>query len=150
MYVESPQLENPRFNKVFCRLFRMPYKSFNMLAAVAEPKLLFKRWKEGDVYVARQPATPLPLLILCALHYLGRGWTFDDLSKNTGISKEVISVFFHAFITCGSTKLYQQYVVSPRNADRAAIHREAYSRAGLPRCAGSFDASHIVFETIEF
>jgi hypothetical protein len=91
MYVESAQLDNPRFNKVFRRRFRMPYESFKMLDAVAEHEFLFKRWKEGAVDVARQPAPPLPLLILCAIRYLGRCWTFDDLSKNTGISEEIFS-----------------------------------------------------------
>ena len=55
-------------------------------------------------------------------------------------------MFFHAFITYGSTKLYQQYVVAPRTADKAAIHAEEYSRAGLPGCVGLYDATHIVFE----
>jgi hypothetical protein len=128
----------------------MPYESFKMLAAVAKHELLFKMWKERAVDVARQPATPLPLLILCALRYLGRGWTFDDLSENTGISEEVIRMFFHAFITYGSTKLYQQYVVAPRTAGEAAIHAEEYSRAGLPGCVGSCDATHIVFEKREY
>lgn len=150
MYVENPHLDNPRFNKVFRRRFRMPYGSFKALAALAEDEPLFKRWKAGAIDVARQPATPLPLLILCALRYLGRGWTFDDLSENTGISEEVIRVFFHAFITYGSTKLYQLYVIAPRTADDAAIHTEEYSRAGLPGCVGSCDATHIVFEKIEY
>jgi hypothetical protein len=132
-----PQLDNPRFNKVFCRRFRMPYESFKMLAAVAEHELLFKKWKEGAVDVSRQPATPL---------HLGHGWTFDDLSEKTGISEEDICVFFHALITYRSTKLYQQHVVSPRTANEAAIHTEEYSRAGLPGCVGSCDATHIVFE----
>ena len=65
-----------------------------MLAAIVEHKLLFKRWKEGAVDVARQPATPLPLLILCALRYLGRGWTFDDLSEIQESAKKLFMCSF--------------------------------------------------------
>ena len=32
----------------------------------------------------------MDLLVLAALRHLGRGWTFDDLSKSTAISEEVI------------------------------------------------------------
>ena len=35
------------------------------------------------------------------LQYLGRGWTFDDLSENTSISQETIRVFSHLFIEFG-------------------------------------------------
>lgn len=42
--------------------------------------------------------SPLELLILGALRYLGRGWSFDDLEEATGISQEVHRRFFHLFI----------------------------------------------------
>ena len=38
---------------------------------------------------------------------------FDDLSKNTGMSKEVIRIFLHQFILFGSTELYKMFVVTP-------------------------------------
>ena len=150
MYVESPHLDNPRFHKIFRRRFRMPFESFKALVVIAQDDPLFKRWKEGARDVAGQLAAPLPLLILCALRYLGRGWTFDDLSESTGISEEVIRVFFHAFLWFGSTTLYQAWVVAPKTAHDAATHTQDYSKAGLPGCVGSCDATHIVFEKVEY
>ena len=94
MYIEFPKLDSDRFHKVFRRRFRMPYNSFRELAAMAADSVIFDRWKPGKYDALGQESTPLPLLILCALRYIGRGWTFDDLSENTGISEEVIRVFF--------------------------------------------------------
>jgi hypothetical protein len=42
-------------------------------------------------------------------YYLGRGWTFDDIEENTGISQETHRQFFHAFIEVRSTILYKKY-----------------------------------------
>jgi hypothetical protein len=41
------------------------------------------------VLATGDPATPLEILILGVLQYLGRGWTFDDLWENTGVHAEV-------------------------------------------------------------
>ena len=57
--------------------------------------------------------SPLKLLILGSLLYLGRGYTFDDLEECTAISEEVHRVFFHQFIKIGSTILYEKYVIKP-------------------------------------
>ena len=97
-----------------------------------------------------QQAAPLSLLILCALRYIGRGWTFDNLSENTGISEEVTRVFFHIFIDFGSTVLYDKFVVAPATAEEALTHMHEYKKAGLPGCVGSTDATHIPFERVEY
>jgi hypothetical protein len=68
---------------------------------------------------------------------------FDDLSENTGISEEVIRVFFHKFIQFGSTVLHSRFVVAPKNAEEALEHTGQYTRAGIPGCIGSMDASQI-------
>ena len=47
---------------------------------------------------AEANASPLELLILESLRYLGRGYTFDDLEVCTAISEELHRVFFHQFI----------------------------------------------------
>jgi hypothetical protein len=111
---------------------------------------LFERWSDGKVDVLRQPATPIPLLVLCALRYLGRGWTFDDLSENTGISDKIIRVFFHKFIQFGSSVLYKKYVLTPTTAHEASEHTQQYAKSGLPGCVGSIDATHNLLERVEY
>ena len=150
MYIGCPHLDNPRFHVVFRRRFRMPYSSFQDLVSFAQDHPLFERWREGNVDALHQPATPLPLLLLCALRYIGRGWTFDDLTENTGISEEIVRVFFHRFIEFGSTFLYHKYVVAPSTAEEASVHSHEYAQAGLPGCVGSSDATHIVLEKVEY
>ena len=44
------------------------------------------------------PLTPLELLVLGSLHYIGRGWTFDDIKEVTAASEETHQLFFHIFI----------------------------------------------------
>lgn len=58
-----------------------------------------------------QPATPIPLLVLCILWWSVWGWTFDDLSENTGLSEEINWVFFHKFIEvcCHSSNIKQSF-----------------------------------------
>ncbi len=46
--------------------------------------------------VAQEPPTPIPLLLLTSLRYLGRGLTFDDLAENTAMSEETVRVFLIA------------------------------------------------------
>ena len=89
-------------------------------------------------------------MILTALRYLGRGWTFDDLSESTGISEEVIRVFFHTFIEYGSTILYNQHVIAPQNTFEAKSHSYEFEVAGLPGAIGSMDATHIILEKVSF
>lgn len=151
MCIEFPALDNPRFHKLFRCRFRMPYNCFKELAAMAAQSVIFDRWKPGKSDATGHESTPLPLLILCALRYIGRGWTFDDLSENTGISEEVIRGFFHKFILFGSTELYEKFVTTPNRAEEAAHHTEEYRQAGLPGCVVSMDATHILLlERVEY
>jgi hypothetical protein len=71
----------------------MSHRCFQELAAMLANSPLFQRWREGKSDAFDQPRTPLPLLVLCCLRYIGRG-TFDHLSYNRGISDEIIRVFF--------------------------------------------------------
>ena len=128
----------------------MPYSSFLDLVSFAKEDLLFQRWREGNVDAFDQPATPLPLIILCALGYIGRGWAFDDLSENTGISEEIMRVFFHRFIEFGSTSLYPKFVIAPFTAEETSVRIHEYLQAGLPGCIGSSNATHIVLEKVEY
>ena len=146
MHVDCPLLDNDRFNQVFRCRSRMACNLFQaLLAMAAQEDALFRRWREGAVNAIGQPAAPLPLLKLCVLRYLGRGWTLDDLSENTGISEEVIRVFLHSFL------LFDEYVIAPTTPPaEAAHHTREYFIAGLPGCVGACDATHIVFEKIKY
>jgi hypothetical protein len=85
-------------------------------------------------------------MILGSLRYLGRGWTFDDVEENTGVSAETHRQFFHEFIKIGSTFLYDQYVVPPSTPDEAKEHMLEMEQAGLPGCLGSTDGTHVIVE----
>jgi exo-beta-1,3-glucanase (GH17 family) len=91
-------------------------------------------------------ATPLEILVLGALRYLGRGWTFDDLSESTGVHAEVHRQFFHVFISFGSEVLYKGYVVTPIDNNTAMSHTHEMQIAGFHGAVGSTDATHIVME----
>ena len=90
--------------------------------------------------------SPIGLLLLGSLRYLGRGWTFDDLEETTGIDEEVHRVFLHQFIRFGRDVLYPQYVKYPKNSEEAKKHTNEFSIAGLNGGVGSMDACHIIIE----
>jgi hypothetical protein len=58
---------------------------------------LFDAWDERK-YVSGQTPSPVELLVLESLCYLGHGWTFDDLQESTAISEETHQLFFHIFV----------------------------------------------------
>ena len=89
------------------------------------------------------PASPLSLLLLGALRYLGRGWTFDDIEEATAISQEVHPTFFHIFIDYTSTILFKRYVVMPQNVEETKTHMHKMELARFPGYPGSTDATHI-------
>jgi hypothetical protein len=111
---------------------------------------LFDQWREGKVDAVQQPATPLSLLTLCVLQYIGRRWTLEDLSENSGISEEIIRVFIHKYIEFGSTVLLKRYVGAPKTAEDAAQHTPQYESARLPGCIISMDATHILLEKVVY
>ena len=95
---------------------------------------------------AGRKSSPLELMILGALRYTGRGWTFDDLEEATGISEETHRRFYHQFIIVGSTILFKKYVVQPTNNEEAQQHMHEMEQAGLHGAVGSTDATHVVIE----
>jgi hypothetical protein len=99
VYILKPDLEDPKFHKIFCRRFRLPYAQFLELSErLGEAHETFARWHSGKVNpVTQEPPTPIPLLLLTSLRYLGRGLTFDDLAESTAIHEETVRVFFHCF-----------------------------------------------------
>ena len=141
-YIESPAINNPKFEKKFRRRFRCCYQSYLDLLQMVEVDASFSRWTRKDAY-GRVPS-PIPLLLLGCLRYLGRGWTFDDLEESTSISEEVHRVFFHVFIYWGSTFLYEQLVTHPITAgDELDFHCKEMNVCGLHGCIASTDATHV-------
>ena len=140
-YICDPLLECDRFVKKFRNRFRLPYDRFLQLVDDCRASDLFKRWTGKDA-VGRD-ATPLELLVLGSLRYLGRGWTFDDIEEATAVSKEVHRTFFHRFIEFGSTTLYTKHVIFPTTFEEAIRHMREFTVAGLPGALGSTDATHI-------
>jgi hypothetical protein len=145
MYIEKPS-RSRRFLKIFRRRFRLPYEQFLQLAEEARESNWFPRWtRDGAADAAGVGSSPVELLLLGSLRYLGRGWTFDDLEETTSISPEVHRVFFHDFIKVGSTILFQRFVKAPLTPEEAALHMHEMKQAGVPG-VGSTDATHICME----
>jgi hypothetical protein len=142
-YVKNPAFGN-KFHKKFRRRFRLPYKQYTELVEDARVSGYFDRWLIKDTW--NRKSSPLELLILGALRYLGRGWTFDDLEDVTAISEEVHRSFFHVFIDFGNNILFDRYVITPSTADEVLKYLHEYEQAGFHGCVGSTDATHIMME----
>jgi hypothetical protein len=157
MYVENPQPESKKWSKTFRLRFRLPYSAFvdflDMIQADHTDMILHK-WRKpeaGFPHLCRSwKLSPLQLLMMGSLRYLGRGLTFDDLEEYTFISRDVHRVFFHAFIKYGATKLYQKYVTMPESIEVLRECEKAYRIAGFPGCIGSTDATHIPLDKVAF
>jgi hypothetical protein len=155
-YVQHPQPDNSQWSKSFRMRFRMPYTSYLVLLdMICDGDLcrgLFDRWRTpDDRYFNRgnnKKVSPLELLLLGSLRYLGRGWTFDDLEESTFISRDVHRVFFHKFPKFGATILYPRYVSAPQTAHELQECEHEYRIAGFPGCIGSTDATHIPLEKL--
>ena len=103
LYIEiSPR--NSRLRKLFRTRFRLPHHSFLELANEISHHKLFARWSSTDCTGVE--SSNIILLLLGAMRYLSRGFTFDDIEECTAISREVNRVFFHNFLLYGSTVLY--------------------------------------------
>ena len=135
-------LDAKALNK-FRRRFRLPYQQFNELLQELEESERFRRWKKGTKCCFGEPSSPMSLLVLGALRYLGRGWTFDDIEESTAISEETHRQFFHIFIDYCSNNLFNKHVIMPSTADEARTHIHDFAIGGLPGCVSSTDATHI-------
>lgn len=87
--------------------------------------------------------SPIELLLLGSLRYLGRGWTFDCLEEAICIGEETNRQFLHGFIFWGSTDFYSQQVKIPETADDLKQHTAEFDMAGFHGCVGSVDATHV-------
>ena len=146
LYASCPQTNDSRWNKKFRRRFRVTYNSYLELVEEAREDNWFPRWSDGKKDAVGKPSSPLELLILGALRYLGRGLTFDDIEEATAISEDVHRSFFHQFILKGSTVLFDKYVLTPQTAEEARQHMREFEMAGMPGTPASSDATHVVHE----
>ncbi len=94
--------------------------------------------------------SPIELLVLGALRYLGRGFTFDDIEECTAILRDVHRVFFHRFVDFGRQVLYPKYVTFPKTAHEARTHMAEFLISGFPGCVRSSDCTHITTERCEY
>ena len=91
LYVANPP-QNERMMVLFRNRFRIPYSYFLDLSKELIKNELFQRWSCCDA--SGLPPSNFKLLLLGSLRYIGRGWTFDDVSEANGISREVNRQFF--------------------------------------------------------
>ena len=144
LYVESPNVECRKFQNKFRRRFRLPFSEYQALLCDVKDHELFSRWNNFDA-VGDAPS-PIELLLLGALRYLGRGWTFDDIEESTVVHEETHRQFFHVFILFGSTSLYEKHVVEPFDSEMVKSNMNEFSMAGLHGAGGSTDATHVGME----
>ncbi len=140
--------EDAKLQKAFRLRFCLQYNQYRELVQLGQSNELFDRWcgyKSNNKKV-----TPVELLVLGSLRYLGRGWTFDDIEESTAIDNEVHCRFFKVFIQLGSTALYQKLVITPFDLPAANANMYEYSQAGFPGCVGSCDCTHIVTKWCEY
>ncbi len=87
-----------KLQKAFRLRFRLPaHKQYLELVQQVQSNELFDRWCGSKSY--NKKVSPVELLVLGSLHYLGCGWTFDDCEESTVIDNEVHRCFFSGFYT---------------------------------------------------
>jgi len=128
----------------FRRRFRLPYPAYLDLLAKLQSADKFRRWQQGTSDAVGEKASPLGLLLLGALRYLGRGLTFDDLEEYTAIGEETHRQFFHVFIKYGADTLYPEYVSMPTTAEQYQSHQSEFNMGGLTGAGFSTDASNVI------
>ena len=141
-YVRSPMIEDAKFLRQFRRRFRIPYVELAGLVEEVLESGMFTRWQGKDAVGC--DSSPIELLVLGALRYLGRGLTFDDLEEYTAINEETHRQFFHRFIEFGATVLHAKYVRFPRNAAEYGPHQEEFTVGGLNGAGFSTDATNVI------
>ena len=122
----------------------MPYKSYRDIVAEARNDDWFPSYEKCNAL--GQPGTPLDILILGALRYLGRGWTFDDLFESTGVSEEIHRKFLKDFTVACRAYLYPKWVKRPETEAEIEDCMSEFKQAGFDGCTGSADITHMVLE----
>ncbi len=125
-------VDSPRAKK-FCSRFRLPFPSYLELVELIKAYDRFERWCGFKKF--NQTTSRIKLLVLGSLHYLGRGWAFDDIEENTAIFQEVHHTFF-IFSLKLEAPFYTQFVQTPVHLDEAKSNMEECTESGLPGCVG--------------
>ena len=140
LYVKTiPQ--DDRLKAIFRTRFRIPHFYFMELSEEITKHEHFSRWQQLDA-VGDKPSN-IKLLLLGSLRYIGRSWTFDDISESNGISREVNRIFFLCFINYGSSVMYKKFVLDVSESINVANHEQLFAAAGMNGCIGSGDATNI-------
>ena len=141
-YFLFPKISCKTFQKRFRLRFRLPHSSFKILLNSVSTSHHFAI--SNPTY--KRDRSPISLLLLVSLRYLGRGWTFDDLEESTGISAEVHRIFFHKSLDYGVEILYPRFVKYPTTSQEGLTHSLEFNKAGMHGAIGSMDACHITIE----
>jgi hypothetical protein len=149
-YVIFPELMTQEMHHKFRDRFRMPFREWQDLVKLMKDSALFSSWHDGNTDACGVKATPIELLCLGALRYLGRKCTFDCLEEATFVSRKVHERYFKVFIEFGSTVLYNLHVVAPTTPAEAAHHMHEMQAAGFHGALGSMDATHVVILNCKF
>ena len=144
-HVKEPEHhQNRKRFKLFRRRFRMEYHSYCDLVEQAQDGDWFPQY-EGYNAIGQQGIC-LDILILGALRYLGRGWTFDDISEATNVSEEVHRRFFRDFTKACREHLYSKWVERPETPEEVEDCMSEFKEVGLDGCIGSADVTHVILE----
>lgn len=144
-YVRFPNQPLSKKNlKLFRRRFRMPHDAFQNLVHEARDNNWFPNYEKCNAL--GQKGISLDILILGALRYLGRGWTFDDVYDATGVSEEVHRRFLKVFTAACRKHLYPKWVKRPETSEEIEDCMSEYVEAGFDGCIGSADVTHVILE----
>ena len=134
--------------KKFRNWFCLPYTSYKDLLTQIKLDDRFEHW--CGFKTNAKTNSPVELLLLSLLGYLGRDRTFDDIEEQTAIWISVHRKFFHAFIDFGCTTLYSMHVSTPVDLAEAQSNMAEYTKVEFPGCVGSTDCTHITTETCKY
>ena len=144
-YVKYPHhKQNSKHFGLFRRRFRMPHESYRKLVNEARDNNWFPQYENYNAI--GQKGISLDILILGALRYLGRGWTFDDIFDATNVSEAVHRKFFKDFTIACRTYLYPKWVKRPETQEEIEDGMSEFKEAGFDGCIGSADVTHVVLE----
>jgi len=92
--------QDPKFQKEFWLCFCIPNKKIEELVDQMKQSGYFQCWMRCDAFSWK--SSPMELLTLATLQYLGHGWTFDDLQEATFINSKTLQQFFHCLWQYGT------------------------------------------------